>query len=117
VSGLRQRKPKGVEAVTMADLDCLACHEDVHAGHSLAKVKEACDGCHEDDEVDYEAWIGTAAGPLAEVEALLGQADADVAKEVRREIEALRRAGIQHNVDYVKARAAELLEKVRPRQR
>jgi hypothetical protein len=93
----------------MADLDCLSCHEEVHEGHSLARVKAACDGCHsEDDKIDYDAWIGSAAGPLGEVEALLAQAKPEVAQEVRRELESLRRAGIHHNVDYVKAAAARL---------
>jgi len=109
VSGLRQKKPDGVDAVAMEDLDCLSCHrEEVHEGHSLAKVKAACDGCHEDDEIDYDAWIRSAAGPLEEVEALLAQAKPEVAQEVRRELEILRRAGIHHNVDYVKAVAARL---------
>ncbi|MHC5051546.1 MAG: NapC/NirT family cytochrome c [Planctomycetota bacterium] len=113
VSRLRQQTPEGVDAVAMADLDCLSCHEEVHAGHSLEKVKEACAGCHEDDDaVDYDAWIGSAAKPLAEVEALIAQAKPEVAEKVRGELAALRRAGIHHNVDYAKAAAARMKAKL-----
>jgi nitrate/TMAO reductase-like tetraheme cytochrome c subunit len=113
VSRLWKQEPEGVDNVPMRDLDCLACHEGLDEGHSQARVKEACDSCHEDDEADFaakhfEAWVEAAAAPLRALEQRLADAPPAVAARVRQEIEALRRAGVHHNVAYVKAEAARL---------
>lgn len=103
-----------MEGVTpsMRDLDCLACHEGLAQGHSRDAVRAACDACHDDKpkEPDYFAeWLATAEGPLAELEALLPKAPPELREEVAR----LRRAGPHHNVEYVRARARQLADRLR----
>jgi hypothetical protein len=116
VVALRASEIEGGED-PMADLDCLACHESIAEGHDVDAIKAACDDCHEDDGPDfaaeeYDAWMASARAPLDEVERRLASAPPDVARAIRREIEALRPAGPFHNAAFVKAQAARWLKRL-----
>ena len=103
----------------MAEIDCVTCHAGIADGHELDAVLAMCTECHEDEIEDdgvqpfYEAWRKAAEAPLDEVEAALVGADPKIAVGVRRELEALRRAGPFHNPPVVKEAAAKLLERLR----
>ncbi|MFQ5843808.1 MAG: cytochrome c3 family protein [Planctomycetota bacterium] len=114
VDALWRRKPAGVDALPMGDLDCLACHEGLAEGHSREGVRAACDGCHDDLKEGYfDAWLESARAPLRELQAALDAAPPAAAADVRRELEALRRAGPFHNGVWVRARARVLLDRLR----
>lgn len=119
IRDLRAAVPEGSEGVVMGDLDCLGCHETLREGHSLAAVQRSCDACHSDEgpafaSKNWDRWLEPAETALGALEARLGEAPAELAAEARRRIEALRAAGIWHNVDAVKAEAEALLARIAP---
>jgi nitrate/TMAO reductase-like tetraheme cytochrome c subunit len=93
---------------SMQELDCLSCHENVADDPSVAGIRRACDECHEDEKIDYEAWKESGLAPLRDVEKLLASAPPDAAAKVRAELEALRRAGPHHNIAHARATAERL---------
>jgi len=119
VGALKEREPESMDADPMADIDCVTCHESIGDGHELGAVLAMCADCHEDEVEDggvaafYEAWRKAAEAPLAEVEAALQGADPTTAIPVRRELEALRRAGAFHNPPVVREAAKRLLDRLR----
>jgi nitrate/TMAO reductase-like tetraheme cytochrome c subunit len=92
----------------MQDLDCISCHESVADDPSPAAIRQACDECHEDEKVDYEAWKESGIAPLREVESLLETAAPEKAAEARAELGALYKAGAHHNVAHARATAERL---------
>ena len=56
--------------------------------------------------------MASALDPLKAVEARLAGAPTDVAEAVRKELDALRRAGPHHNPTYVRLRAAAFLKRL-----
>ena len=117
VATLRERTPEGRTSRTMEDLDCATCHEALPKGHRREDVKASCLGCHESDpdaaEKDFDKWIASYEAPLKEVEARLASApDGPATREVRAELDALRRAGPQHNVPWAKDAAARMLKRL-----
>jgi len=114
IARFRAEEPEGIEAASMASLDCLSCHIEPSGKEPLrTRVMAACDECHEDDGPNFAAeffddWKAEKAEPLKKVEARLKNAPPEVAAEVRRELDALYRIGPFHNAAAAEAAAKRL---------
>ncbi len=114
VAALRSQPVPGLDALPMADVDCLMCHISMEPGDERSSAHVSCELCHAGEGRDAAAWMHEADGPLAQVEAHLAGAT-DQAVAVAREVLAgLRRAGPFHNPDFAAAEARRLQELLAP---
>ncbi len=121
VARVQSHAVEGVSSPPMQDLDCVVCHTAIQKGHKREDVKAACIDCHKDDPKDAPArvasenlseWIGAYLKVIGELESRLPKVDAAVASEVKKDLDALRRGGPWHNVEYAKAELARLTARV-----
>jgi nitrate/TMAO reductase-like tetraheme cytochrome c subunit len=102
---LRTQDVPGVEYRSMQDLDCVACHLDLHKEDPAKGLAQTCDECHKDDAENFAAeylkpWIEESEEPLRKVLKRLDKAPPEIANAARAEIEALLATGAYHNKEY-----------------
>ncbi len=101
------------DPASMLGVDCVACHASIEDEHSREAVQEACAECHDEDEgIEFEAWVHRTDASLEALEARLRQSSAPEGRRIRRELQALRRAGPFHHGAAVEAAVARWLEEL-----
>ncbi len=113
-AALHARTVEGLDAVPMADVDCLGCHITLEPGHEREAARSSCNLCHAGEGIDAKASIAAAAAPLDALEGRLAAASPELAARLRADIAALRAAGPFHNAAGVKAEAERLTRLLEP---